>query len=270
MNLTRRILRRLLPPPRPPVSPTPRRPGPTALPGDYRLADPALARLSADDLDPRWRAAEPMATLSAVGPDLWAFPLLRTSTCARLIAELDAIDAWCAVHHLLPERPNSMNRYGLILADFGLGGFVSDLREQVIAPLASRLFADCGGDRLDDHHAFIVEYQPQGDRDLGFHVDDAEVTLNLCLAGGFRGGELYFEGRRCLDHVDTASRPEESLRYAHQPGVALLHAGKHRHGALPIESGRRRNLIVWSRSAAARAREDALRQEGSCPDWCGA
>lgn len=45
-------------------------------------------------------------------------------------------------------------------------------------------------------------------RDAGFHVDDAEVTLNVCLGKDFFGGDLFFRGIRCDKHVNTETQPE--------------------------------------------------------------
>lgn len=50
-----------------------------------------------------------------------------------------------------------------------------------IKPLASVLFPDVGHSTLDTHHGFVVEYSKDRDRDLGFHVDDSEVILNVYL-----------------------------------------------------------------------------------------
>jgi hypothetical protein len=49
---------------------------------------------------------------------------------------------------------------------------------------------------LDSHHGFIVEYELGKDSKLDFHVDEADVTLNLCLGKEFKGGDLYFAGIR--------------------------------------------------------------------------
>lgn len=43
---------------------------------------------------------------------------------------------------------------------------------------------------------------------VGFHVDDSEVTLNVCLGKQFSGGELFFRGTRCDKHVNTGSQSE--------------------------------------------------------------
>ena len=42
----------------------------------------------------------------------------------------------------------------------------------------------------------------------GLHVDDSEVTLNICLGKQFSGGELFFRGVRCDEHVTTETLPE--------------------------------------------------------------
>nr|CAB3502337.1 unnamed protein product [Digitaria exilis] len=41
-----------------------------------------------------------------------------------------------------------------------------------------------------------------------FHVDDSEVTLNVCLGKQFSGGELYFRGIRCENHVNSETQHE--------------------------------------------------------------
>ncbi|RYR51517.1 hypothetical protein Ahy_A06g026538 [Arachis hypogaea] len=43
----------------------------------------------------------------------------------------------------------------------------------------------------------------------GFHVDDSEVTLNICLGKEFSGGELFFRGARCDAHVNSDSQLEK-------------------------------------------------------------
>jgi len=107
------------------------------------------------------------------------------------------------------------------------------------------LYKRYGGDSLDSHHAFIVSYKLGEDTDLGFHYDMSEVTVNVCLGKKFKGGQLYFKGL-----YDQPSTHEEEFIYDHVPGIALIHAGKHRHGALKIHSGERHNLIIWFKSSS--------------------
>ena len=50
-------------------------------------------------------------------------------------------------------------------------------------PLARTLFGDeyVGDTGLDSHKAFVVSYKIGQDVDLGYHYDNAEVTLNVSL-----------------------------------------------------------------------------------------
>jgi predicted 2-oxoglutarate/Fe(II)-dependent dioxygenase YbiX len=83
--------------------------------------------------------------------------------------------------------------------------------------------------------------------DLSEHVDDSEVTLNVCLGKEFQGGSLYFKGIK-----GTESEYKENIEYNHKVGKAVLHVGKHIHGANKIESGERVNLIIWCRASSMR------------------
>eukprot|EP00894_Picocystis_sp_ML_P004993 jgi/Pico_ML_1/55510/g1185.t1 len=90
-------------------------------------------------------------------------------------------------------RPNSMNQYGILLEELGLyPGLLDPLLKEYLQPMARVLFPDAAGDTLDHHRSFIVEYQMDKDRELAYHYDDAEVTLNVCIGGNFDGGELLF------------------------------------------------------------------------------
>lgn len=233
----------------------------------YRPGDPDLFTFTDAWLDPRFVAAgrDPsrLEALWTEHPgDAVSFPLLAPATCARLLAEVDAYDRWCVAEGLPTGGPNSMNNYGAVLDDFGLYPALQALIARVVAPLAPRLFPEVAPYLLDDHHGFVVAYAEGGDVALGFHVDASLVTLNVCLGRDFEGGELYFAGVRCPVCQQTPPRPEEQFELAHEPGVAILHRGPHRHGAHPIRAGERRNLILWCRSSS----HDGWRH---CDRWCG-
>lgn len=61
--------------------------------------------------------------------------------------------------------------------------FIDQLREQYVNPLARTLFGEeyVGTSGLDSHKAFIVSYKIGEDIDLGYHYDNAEITLNVSL-----------------------------------------------------------------------------------------
>ena len=66
------------------------------------------------------------------------------------------------------------------------------LLEQYIKPLSSLIFPNNGGRSLDSYKAFTVKYKMGDDLCLGYHYDNAEVTLNVCIGKNFTEGNLYF------------------------------------------------------------------------------
>ncbi len=216
--------------------------------------DPALAE-----------GAIPPPALEEIHPRVFQLPLLSRAWCRRFLREVEHREAWSERRGETLTRPNSMNEYGVILDEIGFTPFLDALLQRCLAPLGARLYPDLGAAALDAHHGFVVHYEDGKDEDLGFHVDDSEMTLNLCLGDEFGGSELYFRGMRCDLHRQTGSHPEEVFEYDHVPGTALLHAGKQRHGVHSLRWGLRKNLIVWCSSSTYRAERE---QRLACPDWC--
>ena len=167
---------------------------------------------------------------------LYNFPLFTEQFCQKFIEEIEHYEQ----SGLPVTRPNSMNNYGMILDDMGFTNFISELRIKIVSMFSSVLYKDFVGNNLDGHHAFIVSYKIGEDTELDMHYDNSEVTLNVCLGKEFTGGDLYFNG--LYDFPETHN---EEVYVEHKVGMALLHVGKHRHGATKIKSGERHNLIVW-------------------------
>lgn len=178
-----------------------------------------------------------------------------------LLEELAAARRASDAGQLRLQPPNSMNRAGLQLDEIGLRTLSEALCTTVVAPL-SALFPALGAVQLGDPHGFTVRYGDGADRDLGFHADDATLTLNLCLESDAEGAAVVFEGARCLEHRQTPHRPAERVVWSPAPGEALLHLGAHRHRTLRIESGSRTNLVLW-------CRDEARVDLGPCGPWCG-
>ena len=118
-----------------------------------------------------------------------------------------------------------------ILDHFGFKPILERWVSQLVTPFAKLLFPHFGGDSLDSHHGFVVEYKLGKDIDLGFHVgelkvgfslqDDSEITLNLCLGKEFTGGGLYFKGVRCNHHTNTPSNVLDDFDYVHSKGNSI-------------------------------------------------
>ncbi|XP_045792678.1 2-oxoglutarate and iron-dependent oxygenase domain-containing protein CP2-like [Trifolium pratense] len=204
--------------------------------------------------------------ISEPSPGIYVFPMLQPDFCELLLSEIENFEKWVAEAKFRIMRPNRMNRYGAVLDDFGLEPMLDRLMDDFVRPLSRVFFPEVGGSSLDSHHGFVVEYGEDKDLDLGFHVDDSEVTLNVCLGKEFSGGELFFRGSRCERHVNTGTQSEEAFDYSHVPGRAVLHRGRHRHGARATTSGHRINLLMWCRSSVFR--EMKLYQK-DFSDWCG-
>ncbi|KAL5726592.1 2-oxoglutarate and iron-dependent oxygenase domain-containing protein cp2 [Ranunculus cassubicifolius] len=204
--------------------------------------------------------------ISEPSPGIYTFEMLQPQFCQLLLSEVENFEKWVQEAKFRIMRPNTMNKYGAVLDDFGLEAMLDKLMEDFIRPISTVFFPEVGGSSLDSHHGFVVEYGKDRDTDLGFHVDDSEVTLNVCLGKEFSGGELFFRGVRCDRHVNTETQPEEILDYSHIPGQAVLHRGRHRHGARITKNGHRINLLLWCRSSVFR---ELKKHQKDFSGWCG-
>ncbi|KAM1214428.1 hypothetical protein ACFX2I_010970 [Malus domestica] len=204
--------------------------------------------------------------LSEASPGVYTFEMLQPDFCELLLTEVENFEGWVHETNFRIMRPNTMNRYGCVLDDFGLETMLDKLMEDFIRPLSKLFFPEVGGSTLDTHHGFVVEYGSDRDVELGFHVDDSEVTLNVCLGKQFSGGDLFFRGVRCDKHVNSETQSEEIFDYTHVPGRAILHHGRHRHGARATTSGHRVNLLLWCRSSVFR---ELKKYQKDFSKWCG-
>ncbi|MDI3285835.1 hypothetical protein [Polyangium sp. 15x6] len=206
------------------------------------------------------------ALVTRLHPGVIEFPLLSAEYREALLREIHAFEHWCRHRGVGPVRPNSMNNQGVVLAELGLEGAMDELLYTWLSPLTKWAFPEHAGSSVDHQHSFVVEYAENGDTDLGFHVDDSEVTLNACLGLSFDGAEVYFRGVRCDAHREDPANDAEVWQWNPAAGRAILHAGAHRHGVHALRSGRRVNLIVWARSSRHR-RAHRAPHEGPTT-WC--
>ncbi|KAH3784932.1 hypothetical protein DPMN_163005 [Dreissena polymorpha] len=175
----------------------------------------------------------------------YTFPVFTAKFCRLFLEEIMHFEQ----SDVPKGRPNTMNSYGVLLDELGMYRFIDVFRENYLEPITSLLYPDWGGAMLDSHKAFIVQYGHGKDVDLGYHYDNAEVTLNVALSpeDSFEGGDLFFGAMR--NEIDSQKNWKT---YSHRPTVGILHRGQHRHGAYPIMQGSRYNLIVWMRASAVR------------------
>lgn len=204
-----------------------------------------------------------------VHPGLFEVDLLTPIAAARVRAELEAARAWCIQTGCVPPPPNSMHEAGAELQLLGLETWAHGLFTDVLAELAHRLLPAHAPTPPPQLHAFSVDYGPSGDTDLAQHVDDAQVTVNLWLGGDAADSSVIFEGLRCLMHLDAPPTDEECFAWRGRPGVALVHAGLHRHRTRPVGPGQRDSLIFWLQDPVVREARFDEANHGRCPPWCG-
>ncbi len=190
-------------------------------------------------------AVDWLSLVEESSPGIYSFDLFSPTFCHMLAEEINCFETTA----LPRRRPNTMNNYGLITNEIGLEPLVTQLLNKIIAPMCAALYpTESIVQQLDHHHTFVVEYKKDGgDRGLDMHHDSSEATLNVCLNSGFTGAGLRF----CGQSGTSVYRKSQAV-VKHQLGRAVLHLGRHRHGAEDIESGERLNLIVWARSSKYR------------------
>ncbi|GAB1608595.1 2-oxoglutarate and iron-dependent oxygenase domain-containing protein 2-like [Argonauta hians] len=173
---------------------------------------------------------------------LYEFPVFTEEFCKLLLEELDNFND----SDLPKGRPNSMNNFGCSLDELGLDVELLDPLRNYLSSITSTLFPKDGGSTLDSQKVFTVEYSEDKDKKLDTHFDNSEITLNVCLGKTFTGGELFFRGR-LSEMYETAP-----FVYTNRPRYGILHRGAQLHGAHPIKSGTRCNLIMWMRASSVR------------------
>lgn len=209
-----------------------------------------------------------VSVLAELSPGVFAIDdFLTPSLCSMLLDELDSFAAWADETGLAVARPNSMNRYGMVLNDIGFQASMHAIMEQIVcalvdlAPPISTRFGDSPRSRFLSQHSFVVKYNVGEDEDLKTHRDDSDVTLNLCLGRSFEGADVYFHAQPpasasavcCQGSEDEYVYPHPAdcqyctFRHRHVPGTAILHLGQHVHGVDRLQSGERISLIMWCR-----------------------
>lgn len=178
-------------------------------------------------------------------PGVYSFPCFKHEFCDMLLGEIEHAQEQSTELGL--DRPNGMNRYGIVLNQIGLEPLATHLQQVYVQPVARALFPTEGAS-LDDHHTFVVRYKASEDTGLDMHEDDSDVTLNVCLGREFEAATLTF----CHPITDEKHRTH-GVKYAHMKGHAVIHAGRHRHGADDIAGGERVNFLLWSLNSAYRA-----------------
>lgn len=163
---------------------------------------------------------------------------------------------------------NSMHYNAISTKELGIANFIDNFSKNILETIVNSLFPNKVKIRFDSTHSYIVRYGPEYDRELGLHVDDSLITMNLCLNDGFSGSDLILNGTRCPIHMNTHCSDNKETCIKHEKGVMILHAGKNRHYVTPIEEGERYNLIVWCQNNDEKNQWLEALDDGHCLDYC--
>ena len=211
-------------------------------PSDWLVNSMAAALADGSD-----KALRSILTEDVAGA-VFSFAMVTEEFCTLLLDELAHYEA--SGHPV--RRPNTMNRFGLVVNQIGLRPLMDALQRTCLQPLSAVLFP-LEGSTFDAHHSFMVKYRQGDDTHLDMHHDDAEVTLNVCIGKVFTGATLSFCGA-----FGSGAHRRHVHTYTHVLGRAVLHRGAHRHGADQIASGERVSLIMWSTSSTFRLSDDYI------------
>lgn len=163
---------------------------------------------------------------------------------------------------------NSMHYCAVSTNELGMKKFVDSFAKNILENVVNSLFLNKTKIHFDSIHSYIVRYGAKHDQELGLHVDDSIVTMNLCLNDGFSGSDLILNGTRCPIHLDANNLNDKEICIKHKKGSTILHAGKNRHYVTPIEKGERYNLIVWCQNKKEKKQWFEALKNNHCLDYC--
>jgi hypothetical protein len=198
---------------------------------------------------------------------VYSFNVFTTEFLQLFNEEIDHFYKVSKQQNIPVRRPNSMNNYGVVVNEIGLRPLITAFQQRYLWPI-SRLLFPVEASQFDTHHSFIVRYQANEDLGLDMHIDDSDVTFNVCLGYKFTDSTLIFCGM-----FGAPDHRQHSITYTHQVGRAIMHLGSRRHGADDISSGTRSNLIIWNHnliycSSGGNRNVDYQKEEGPPAEVC--
>jgi hypothetical protein len=144
----------------------------------------------------------------------------------------------------MTQSPNTMHKFGSngSLTTQDLANLMMTLR-----PFINEYFGEKYCDKLALYQQFSVHYSVITDKKLDKHVDDSDITINICLKNtfGFGSSTIHFD-----DSPDTLFSKSENKPFgiSLSRGDIMIHKGNHAHYVTDIgnnKTGERCNLILW-------------------------
>jgi len=167
-----------------------------------------------------------------LGDNIFSFPLFTEKFCKEAIALSEGLDRWTIDRH--EHYPTN----DVLLQDIGLNDIYNRVLNEVVRPLAIHIWK-LEGSQWDAFSSenFMARYLTTRQSHLSIHHDRSHLTMVVKLNDEFIGGGTWFPNSNKLVNPKAI-------------GTAVLHPGMitHRHGARPIELGRRYINVSFIRS----------------------
>ena len=127
-----------------------------------------------------WTALSTAKNFSTLGDEIYHGQLVTDQFCDLI---LDRVKQHTRD---LYKQANSMHQEAILIDQLGLGPLIEAFSGNFFIKDISQVLPDVYLPPLDGIHSYIVRYSKSLDHDLGFHVDDSFLTINLCLNDSLR------------------------------------------------------------------------------------
>ncbi|ETO13156.1 hypothetical protein RFI_24216 [Reticulomyxa filosa] len=157
--------------------------------------------------------------------------------------------------------PNGITRDGIIPKNFGYD-ILSHVYKSIFRPMILYLFLNESTDLSEDmdgmHYLYMIKYSRLKDKCLKAHIDDSDLTLNICVGkSGFEGSKVCFyenyDSNKAtpppMEQLSTRDPLSSSIKLVeatHQIGYGILHHGNIYHCVSELLRGERYNVIYWT------------------------
>jgi hypothetical protein len=172
----------------------------------------------------------------ALNTDVFLFSAFTPTFCQEIIERAEAYGQWSGGkdNHNDPRIGGYENfpTQDIHLTQLGLGEMWESVTKTHFSRAASTLYSPYLTKGVNI--AFIVKYQPEGQKELVEHHDSSTYTLNIALNDGYEGGGSYFVRQKLFNQQQPI-------------GTATIHPGKltHYHRGLETTKGTRYILVTF-------------------------
>jgi len=131
-------------------------------------------------------------------------------------------------------RDVTLDIVGINLLEFGFETFLEKFTNFINLMLWSLFASEAGFEGFYGSSMYIVSYEQSSKLPAHpEHVDQCDLTLNLCLEEATRGGSFIL------------GNGEDKVKMKVKKGQCVVHPGSTPHQVTPVKEGRRTHLIIW-------------------------